>query len=42
MTREEAIRTLLSISGKWVRNGVGWTASEITHWQPMPEPPKED
>lgn len=26
----------LSISGKWVRNGIGWIASEITHWMPMP------
>ena len=30
----------LSISGKWVRNGIGWIESEITHWQPMPEPPE--
>lgn len=30
----------LSISGKWVRNGIGWIASEITHWMPMPEPPE--
>lgn len=30
----------LSISGKWMRNGIGWIESEITHWQPMPEPPK--
>ena len=30
----------LSISGKWVRNGIGWIESEITHWMPMPNPPK--
>ena len=30
----------LSISGKWVRNGIGWIESEITHWMPMPHPPK--
>lgn len=30
----------LSISGKWVRNGISWIESEITHWQPMPEPPE--
>lgn len=29
----------LSISGKWMRNGISWIESEITHWQPMPEPP---
>lgn len=30
------------ISGKWVRNGIGWIASEITHWMPMPTPPKTE
>ncbi len=30
----------LSISGKWVRNGIGWIESEITHWMPMPTPTK--
>lgn len=30
----------LSISGKWVRNGIGWIESEITHWMPLPNPPK--
>lgn len=30
----------LSIRHKWVRDGFDWTASEITHWQPTPEPPE--
>ena len=30
----------LSISGKWVRNGISWIESEITRWMPMPEPPE--
>lgn len=29
-----------SISNKWVRNGIGW-AEDVTHWMPLPEPPKE-
>lgn len=32
----------LSISGKWVRNGIGWIESEITHWMPMPTPTKRE
>lgn len=32
----------LSISHKWVRNGIGWIESEITHWMPMPKPPEEE
>lgn len=30
----------LNISGKWMRNGIGWIESEITHWMPMPKPPE--
>ena len=30
----------LSISNKWVRNGIGWMEC-VTHWMPLPEPPKE-
>lgn len=37
---ELVCEAFLSISGKWVRNGIGWIASEITHWQPTPEPPE--
>lgn len=29
-----------SISNKWVRHGIGW-AEDVTHWMPLPEPPKE-
>ena len=32
----------LSISHKWVRGGFGWMDGEVTHWMPLPEPPKED
>lgn len=35
-----ACEAFLSISGKWVRNGIGWIESEITHWMPMPNLPK--
>ena len=35
-----ACEAFLSISGKWVRNGIGWIESEITHWMPMPAQPK--
>ena len=31
----------LSISHKWVRCGIGW-AEGVTHWMPLPEPPKEE
>lgn len=31
----------LSISHKWVRNGIGWMEC-VTHWQPLPPAPKED
>lgn len=32
----------LSIRHKWVRDGFDWIASEITHWMPMPEPPRTE
>ena len=32
----------LSISHKWMRNeGIWWAESAVTHWMPLPEPPKE-
>lgn len=30
----------LSVSHKWVRCGIGWTEG-VTHWMPLPKPPKE-
>lgn len=29
----------LSISHNWIRCGIGW-AEGVTHWMPLPEPPK--
>ena len=31
---------VLSISHNWSRFGIGW-AEGVTHWMPLPEPPKE-
>ena len=31
----------LSISHKWVRQEFVW-AAKVTHWMPLPEPPKEE
>ena len=31
----------LSISHKWVRSGLLWQEN-VTHWMPLPEPPKEE
>ena len=28
--------------GLWLGNDVFWATEDITHWMPLPEPPKED
>ena len=38
-TVQEAFREK---NGLWYSNGFRYEADEITHWMPMPEPPKED
>lgn len=32
---------MFAANGKWVINGVAFYKDSVTHWMPLPEPPKD-
>jgi hypothetical protein len=36
------IGLLYAANGKWVINGVAFYKDAVTHWMPLPKPPKEE